>query len=117
MMGGLRRLEDFQLCIEPLRGLDYEYVAEFNADIPDRRFFRRLAGQEWTHHLHLVEADGATWRRHLRFRELLRTDPTLAARYEELKRLLAQRYRSDRDAYTDAKTAFIRSVLAERGER
>jgi GrpB-like predicted nucleotidyltransferase (UPF0157 family) len=115
MMGGLRRLEDFLLCLEPLRRLGYEYVAEFNPDIPDRRFFRRLSRRQWTHHLHLFEADGASWRRHLRFRDLLRGDPALAKRYEDLKRSLAERFRSDRDAYTDAKSEFIRKALEQPG--
>ena len=111
LLGGLRRLEDYQSCLEPLRKLGYEYVAEFSADIPDRRFFRKIRGRHWTHHLHMVEFDGATWRRHLRFRDLLRHDPALARRYVELKETLAARFGADRDRYTDGKTGFIEAAL------
>ena len=38
-------------------------------------------------------------------------DQTLAAQYGALKRELAERYRDDRDAYTEGKSAFITAVL------
>jgi GrpB-like predicted nucleotidyltransferase (UPF0157 family) len=42
----------------------------------------------------------------------LRQSPELAAAYAALKRNLAEQHRYDRDAYTEAKTSFIRSVIA-----
>lgn len=82
------------------------------ADAPWKRSFvlsdegRRLA------HLHL--ADGADPRAaaHLRFRDALRTDPGLVARYAAVKQEAARRHRDDREAYTAAKAAFIADVLA-----
>jgi GrpB-like predicted nucleotidyltransferase (UPF0157 family) len=64
-----------------------------------------------THHLHLVVFGGEQWIQHLRFRDVLRADSTIAERYENLKLGLAEQYRQDRDAYTSAKAAFISEVL------
>jgi GrpB-like predicted nucleotidyltransferase (UPF0157 family) len=41
----------------------------------------------------------------------LRSRPELAARYVALKFELAQRHSTDREAYTNGKTEFVRSVL------
>ena len=68
--------------------------------------------RRYTHHVHVVELNGLYWKRYLRFRNQLRADPWLAARYAELKRRLAGRYRHDRDAYTNGKTGFVEAVLA-----
>ena len=50
----------------------------------------------------------------LAFRDRLRADPATAEAYEALKRDLAARFPDDRDAYTEAKTAFIRATLRGR---
>ena len=52
--------------------------------------------------------------RHLALRDLLRADLGAAAAYAGLKRSLAVRFRHDRVAYTDAKTAFIDALLTSR---
>jgi GrpB-like predicted nucleotidyltransferase (UPF0157 family) len=64
-----------------------------------------------THHLHLVVFDSAIWSQELRFRDLLRADPAIAAQYAVRKTELAATYRSDRDAYTQAKGKFIANIL------
>ena len=57
----------------------------------------------------------------LYFRDYLLTHPATAKAYGELKQALAVRYKHDRDAYTDAKTDFIRRITslarAEAGEK
>jgi GrpB-like predicted nucleotidyltransferase (UPF0157 family) len=47
----------------------------------------------------------------LAFRDYLRAHPEEAGTYERLKRRLAMEYRQDREAYTDAKSAYIESVM------
>ena len=77
-------------------------------------FFHRPAAWPHTHHVHVVEAGGAEERRTLAFRDYLREHPVEARQYEELKRRLAPQYSaaefSSRQAYADAKTAFVISV-------
>jgi GrpB-like predicted nucleotidyltransferase (UPF0157 family) len=47
------------------------------------------------------------------FRDYLIAHPEVAAEYADLKRRLFQEYEHDRDGYTEAKTAFIRSVTSK----
>ena len=62
---------------------------------------------EGDHHLYVSPTDSEELRAQLAFRDRLRESPELAARYEELKRDLAVRFRDDRAGYTDAKTDFV----------
>lgn len=92
--------------------LGYEYVPEYESELPDRRYFRKPVQRPRTHHLHAVERGGEFWRRHLTFRDLLRANPDTAQDYYALKRRLSRHYGHDRDAYTEAKTKFIERCLA-----
>jgi ribosomal-protein-serine acetyltransferase len=85
----------------------YQFPKAFNATLAHRRFLCYPTAAHRTHHLHLVDTQEELDRR-LSFRDRLRTDPALAAEYTRLKRALAQRYRHDREAYTDAKAEFIK---------
>ena len=73
---------------------------------------RRLA------HVHVVDHEGEQWRNYLALRDLLRRSPAARARYEAVKQQLWDEVGDDRDAYTEGKTAVIRSLLDEaRGDR
>ncbi len=85
----------------------YQYPAAFNATLAHRRFLCYPTAAHRTHHLHLVDEPGELERR-LRFRDRLRTDPALARKYVALKRMLVERYRDDREAYTEAKSEFVK---------
>ena len=61
-------------------------------------------------HLHVCPVGSAWERRHLAFRDWLRSHPEDARRYEELKRRLAREHPRDIWTYVDGKTAFIRSI-------
>jgi len=112
ILAGVSTISEADALLEPLCAHGYETSAEFNATLPDRRWLMRHALGRRTHHLHLVAFDGEQWIRRLQFRDLLRADAAVAARYERLKRELAEQYRHDRETYTHAKTAFINEVLA-----
>ncbi len=61
-------------------------------------------------HIHVCEV-GSTWeRRHLAFRDFLRSHSDAAATYESLKRRLAEQHPRDVYTYTDGKTAFITEI-------
>ncbi|MCK6460835.1 MAG: GrpB family protein [Planctomycetes bacterium] len=112
IMAGVPQLSDVEARIPDLEVAGYEYVAEYESRLPERRYFRKPRAGPRTHHLHAVVRDGVFWRRHLLFRDYLRTHPEAASAYFELKERLASRYRTDRVAYTDGKSAFVESVLA-----
>ncbi len=78
---GLERLEDWQLCHDPLLGLGYDYAA--HAGVPGHHIFGRGRDRtERTHLVHLVQFQGESWVSNLAFRDALRADPALRQRYE-----------------------------------
>jgi GrpB-like predicted nucleotidyltransferase (UPF0157 family) len=113
IMPAVGRLEDAELCVEPLEAIGYEYVPEYNEIIPERRYFHKGPPEGRTHHLHMVERTSEFWERHLLFRDWLRTHPEDAEEYYRLKQELADRFDRDRDGYTDAKTSFIEAIVAK----
>lgn len=85
--------------------------AGFNATLRDQQWFMRWHDGHRTHHLHVVVSESPIWVARLKFRDVLRTDAALAARYARLKQDLADRHRLDREAYTAAKADFVRAVV------
>ena len=97
--------------VEKLGSLEYVYWSENPR--PDRLFFVKGMppfGLKRSHHVHVTLPDGEMWRR-LKFRDYLRAHPNEALVYERLKRQLAIDHRTDRDAYTDAKSAYVESIM------
>lgn len=62
-----------------------------------------------THHVHVAPPGHGLWEG-LAFRDYLVAHPETAHEYAALKQELATRFRTDREKYTDAKTAFIRAI-------
>jgi GrpB-like predicted nucleotidyltransferase (UPF0157 family) len=62
-------------------------------------------------HAHLIHESSAEVDRLRKFRDRLIANPELVARYVEHKRRLIDARISDRSAYTQGKTAFIKSIL------
>jgi GrpB-like predicted nucleotidyltransferase (UPF0157 family) len=108
---GVRALDDSTEIVAAVESLGYEYVPEFEDELPDRRYFRRWADGRRTHQVHLVERSNADWwDRHVRFRDWLRSHDDDRNRYATLKLKLSAAQRQDRRAYTDAKSDFIRRI-------
>jgi GrpB-like predicted nucleotidyltransferase (UPF0157 family) len=63
-----------------------------------------------THHLHLVPLGSPQWIAAIAFRDYLRAHPAVAAEYGRLKVDLAQEFRLDREAYTQAKSPFVTRI-------
>jgi GrpB-like predicted nucleotidyltransferase (UPF0157 family) len=110
ILAGVASMDAAKALVAPLCTQGYAASAEFNASLVDRQWLMRWAGGHRTHHLHLVVHGGEVWVQRLRFRDALRADAALAARYAALKTELAARYPNDREAYTEGKAAFVRAV-------
>ena len=110
LMLGVARLEHADLLAAPMRSLGYEYAGWYEA-FGRFLFVLRVDGRRVSH-AHGFVAGGTHWRRHLFFRDHLRAHPQAAARYESLKRRLAARFESDREAYSDGKAPFLRAIDA-----
>jgi GrpB-like predicted nucleotidyltransferase (UPF0157 family) len=78
---------------------------------PWRRFFVKVTGGRRTAHLHVMTLDSPRWHEQIAFRDALRANPTVTADYAALKHVLAATHTDDREAYSAAKSDFIRSVL------
>ncbi|MFV3306135.1 GrpB family protein [Pseudomonas sp. NY15181] len=101
---------DRSSLVEPLERLGYQYWRE-NPN-PGRMFFVKGMppfGNGRTHHIHLMESHEVQSR--LAFRDWLRAQPDDARRYADVKRELARRFPTDREAYTDGKGEVIAQIL------
>jgi GrpB-like predicted nucleotidyltransferase (UPF0157 family) len=110
---GLTRPADAEARVDAMALLGYQYVPEFEADVPHRRYFRRPHARPRSHHAHCGVFGDPTWARHLIFRDYLRGHPDVANEYAALKRALADRHRNDRLAYTEARDPFITRILEQ----
>jgi GrpB-like predicted nucleotidyltransferase (UPF0157 family) len=109
VMVGVPSLAESEPAKAVLRDVGYQY-AEYKTDL--MHWFCKPSVALRTHHLHLIPYESPLWHDRLRFRDLLRSDSTLAAEYAALKLQLAEKFEFDREAYTDAKWPFIARALA-----
>jgi GrpB-like predicted nucleotidyltransferase (UPF0157 family) len=105
---------DLAEIVQRLATLGYVHLGDLG--ITGREAFR-AAPDLPRHHLYVCAAGGAALQAHLILRDTLRADPALATAYGALKYELAERFRDDRDSYTEGKTPFITSVLLDVRER
>ena len=116
IMAGVRQHTDADECLSPLYRIGYIDVTP-QPGHTEWYYCLGKAPHSTGFHLHLVKFMSAHWQKHLVFRDFLRTHPTTAQHYYELKRNLATKYGTDRVGYTDAKTSFIESVLTQASQR
>jgi GrpB-like predicted nucleotidyltransferase (UPF0157 family) len=111
---GVESLSASRACFGPLSALGYAH-APYRPD--EMHWFCKPSPSHRTHHLHLVPTGSTRYHDELAFRDALRADHALATEYRDLKRALAIEHEHDREAYTEAKGAFIgRVVLAADGQ-
>jgi GrpB-like predicted nucleotidyltransferase (UPF0157 family) len=112
VMPGLHRFDDGPRAAELLAPLGYVYRAGFG--IPGRHYFQKddPASGERIANVHMYEVGHDEWIAHLAFRDYLRRHGAWRDRYLALKQDLAARYPFDVEAYAEAKTAFVKEVVA-----
>jgi GrpB-like predicted nucleotidyltransferase (UPF0157 family) len=110
MMAGVQGPQDAEKCIPLLRKIGY---TSFTPDLgnPDHYYCCGKEPHSVGYHLHLIKFNSNEWRKHLLFRDYLRTNPEILRQYYKLKMELAEKYHSDRGGYTSAKSSFIESVV------
>ena len=111
LLAPVRSLVAAEAADEVLAAAGWHLVPPGLDQRPWRRMYVLPDGDRRVAHLHLVEADHERFRDTLRFRDQLRQRPELASAYARLKYDAAEEHRDDREAYTAAKTAFVRSVV------
>jgi aminoglycoside 6'-N-acetyltransferase len=108
---GLRTWDDLDAAVEVLLGIGYTHERQLSKP---EHFSLRRGRRHTTHRVHLVVRKGKDWRDVISFRDALRADADLAARYGQLKQDLAHRHADDlsHEAYMNGKASFIEAVLA-----
>jgi GrpB-like predicted nucleotidyltransferase (UPF0157 family) len=107
IMAGIPHLTENPQILPILEGMGYVYCPGIESEIPDRRYYYKDRTVEDRFHLHVVEVTSPFWRRHIAFRDYLRSHSVDAAEYARLKTRLAHEYGADREGYTNSKTDFI----------
>lgn len=110
ILAAITSLQEAKTLIKVVSSIGYIYVPEFENELPERRYFYKDSADEDAFHLHVVELDSPFWKRHIAFRNYLRTHPDEADAYAELKIKLANEHTTDRNAYTDGKSEFIHRI-------
>jgi GrpB-like predicted nucleotidyltransferase (UPF0157 family) len=98
--------------ITALTRIGYEYRGDAG-DAGGHVFVRESAPLIRTHHVHVVELNGPQWKAYLEIRDFLRWSREAREAYVAEKCALADRHAGDRKAYTEAKDAILRDLLAE----
>jgi GrpB-like predicted nucleotidyltransferase (UPF0157 family) len=112
MMAGVPGLSEAEECVLLLRSIGYTSVTPQPMEL-GMYYCLGKGPHSVGYHLHLMKYKSEEWEKHLLFRDYLRSHPNRAREYHELKKRLAALYGSERNKYTESKTSFIESVLAE----
>lgn len=105
---GIENLKDTKQCIPLLERIGYCYFP-YRSDV--MIWFCKPSPEHREFHLQLMEPTEPLWEERFLFRDYLRKHPEVANEYATLKKQLAEKFRQDREAYTNAKTDFIQSIL------
>jgi len=104
----LRSSTDLPAVIRKLADLGYEHRVELG--VRGRDAFRAKSDTV-QHHLYVCPPSSAEYKRHIAFRNYLRTHAADANTYAVLKRELASRFGNDREGYNQAKSEFVQWIL------
>ena len=108
IMAPVRTLAESQGAVEAARTVGYLYYPYKPTEM---HWFCKPSPAHRTHHLHIVPVASELWHQRLVFRDALRSNPPLAQAYAMLKLRLAEQYKNDREAYTEAKAPFIHAAV------
>ena len=101
---------DLDMYIKPIKNLGYTYIKEYEIETPNRRFFFYEKSKKRIAHVHLVNKNSRWFKRHIAFRNELRSNEIIRKKYQNLKYSLSKKEWKDGNVYADAKTKFISSV-------
>jgi len=99
---------DFAQVVTRLSSLGYAHRGDLG--VTGREAFRATP-DDAPHHLYVCPHDSQEYRRHIAFRNHLRAHPEDANAYATLKRMLADKFGADWDAYNKGKAEFVADIL------
>ena len=95
--------------ISRLDAIGYKHQGDLG--IAGREAFTQPSGLP-EHHLYVCVNGADELRRHIAFRDYLRSHPDDARQYSEVKRAAAQQFGNDRLAYMEAKRQVVEAILS-----
>ena len=110
----IKDYSELENVISALRKIGYQH--EGNLGITGREAFK-YEGKEHLrkHHLYVCPEDSQELRRHIAFRDYLKTHPDAVREYSCIKEEGAELYPDDIDRYIEHKSPFIEKIYAEIG--
>lgn len=110
----IRDMEELPPVISALQTIGYTH--EGDQGIPGREAFK-YEGKEHLrkHHLYVCAQDAAELKRHIAFRDYLRSHPDAVVEYSRIKEEGAKLYPWDIDKYIEHKSPFIESIYKRIG--
>jgi GrpB-like predicted nucleotidyltransferase (UPF0157 family) len=109
IMFGVDSLEESKQAIDVMVKSGYCYFP-YKVDV--MHWFCKPSYSHRTHHLHLIPFKSSLWKERILFRDVLRSNKSVAKEYQDLKQLLALKHATDRESYTENKWPFIKKVIA-----
>ena len=108
------RKTDLEPAIKALAAIGY--VHEGNGGIEGREMFK-YSGKEhlMEHHLYVCPEDSRELKRHVLFRDYLRSHPDAVQSYSQIKKEAAELYPGDIDSYINHKGSVIEKIYKELG--
>jgi len=103
----IEKEESIENITEKIISLGYRKMSSTEKRVSFNKGYTESGFAEKVFHLHLRFAGDND---ELYFRDYLKEYPQAAKEYEEMKLSLAKKYQNNRDAYTDAKTEFIKKI-------
>lgn len=107
---GVESLTKSRPCIKILEKINYVYYP-YKEEY--EHWFCKPSPQHREFHLHLMPADSPEFKAKIAFRDYLIAYPEEKQRYEDLKLGLVKRFENDREAYTQAKTDFVKEIVTK----
>lgn len=101
-----------ETIIRKLKNIGYHFIWRTDEKTPYMHFVKGYTPNGFSgnvFHVHMADNTHSLWDR-IYFRDFLRKNPAIAKEYETLKISLASKYRFDREAYTNAKTEFVKRI-------
>lgn len=107
-------MDVFPEIMRRLEKAGYRHMGDYG--ISGREVIKREEPDHFMkYHMYICPSDSRELRRHLFFRDYLRSHPPAVRKYGDLKRQLAEKHQNDIDAYIDGKTEFIETILRGHG--
>jgi GrpB-like predicted nucleotidyltransferase (UPF0157 family) len=101
-----------EMIIQKMTKIDYHFIWRTDEKLPYMHFVKgyTINGFEGNiFHIHMGDKTHPLWDR-IYFRDYLRQNIKVAKEYESLKISLAEQFKYDREAYTNAKTEFVKRI-------